>query len=749
MIRFVLTLFLLSLAGFAFGHNGYIKGTVKDNSNREPLAGANIYVREISSGTTSDLFGRFQLTLKPGIYTLEISFVGFRTEIITREVVEHQTAMLDVQLTAGALQLSDVVVNGSGVAAKTSRLSDIDIALRPVNSSQEVLRMVPGLFIAQHAGGGKAEQIFLRGFDIDHGTDISLTVDGMPVNMVSHAHGQGYSDLHFLIPETVRSIDLGKGPHETSKGNFATAGFVAFNTYSAIDQSSVKVEGGSYGLFRNVNLLKLMDHQQGDSRHHLYAATEFFRSDGYFESPQDFHRLNGMIKFFSRSGDRRIFHAAVSGFSSSWRASGQIPVRAVESGRITRFGAIDDGEGGTTSRYNVNASLTNRLDNSFLEQRIFASRYDFDLLSNFTFFLNDPVHGDRILQRETRHLFGYDINYTREYELHRLNMETRLGGGLRHDIVDDVELTHVIDRANPVDYAALGDVRESNAFAFADHSLSFPWRLTIKAGLRYDQFNFRYADQLREQDQQVSKGILSPKLSLEYDATRLTKVFVKAAYGFHSNDSRAIVEGSSIRILPRALGVDAGIQWKPFPDLFVESAFWYLALEDELVYVGDEGIVEPSGATRRKGVELSLRYQASRTLYADADVTYTIARSAENSDGAGNYIPLAPSMTGMGGLVYRNGGIDVSFRGRYLADRPANEDNSLIAEGYLLADASMGYTLNRLTFRISAENIFNTAWREAQFETTSKLRDELDEVTEIHFTPGTPRALKASVQLKF
>jgi hypothetical protein len=749
MLKLFLFLFLSAIALTGFGHNGYLSGIVQDKSTREPLDGGNIYIREISAGTVTDIFGRFQLTLKPGVYTVEISYLGFTTKIFKQEIREHETALLNVELESGAVELSDLIITSGPVSNSTNHLSRMDVALRAVNSSQEVLRMVPGLFIAQHGGGGKAEQIFLRGFDVDHGTDINISVDGMPVNMVSHAHGQGYSDLHFLIPETIGTIDFEKGPYYADKGNFATAGFVGFNTFNTLEQNTVKVEGGSFGAFRNVNLVKLFDRQDSSSHEQISVASEFFRSDGYFESPQGFVRRNGMIKYFNRIDDRRMLSISASRFTSGWSASGQIPERAVANGTITRFGAIDNGEGGKTSRFNVNASLTNNLSSGILRQQAYASQYKFDLLSNFTFFLNDPANGDRIQQSESRILAGYNIEYLSDKTLHNVDISQLFGGGFRLDAVDDIALSRVRNSDVTISPVSLGELNEQNVFGFVDYRFSFAGKFAVTAGLRYDRFFFDYTDALTNNHRQTAeRGIISPKASLEYDVTALTRLFVKAGYGFHSNDTRSILSGAADEVLPRAAGVDIGAQWKPFPKLFLQTSLWTLALEQELVYVGDEGIVEPSGKTDRKGIELSLRYQLSSSFYADADLNYTIARNRFSGDNA-RYIPLAPSLTTVGGILFKNKNLNASLRYRYLADRPANEDYSLTAEGYLLLDATTSYSTGMITFRISAENLLNNEWKEAQFETTSRLKDEPEPVTEIHFTPGSPLAIKASVEIKF
>ena len=293
-------------------------------------------------------------------------------------------------------------------------VSKIDLVHQPVQNSQQLMRMVPGLFIGQHAGGGKAEQLFLRGFDIDHGTDVNLTVDGMPVNMVSHAHGQGYADLHFVIPETVNDISYGKGPYDVAKGNFATAGHVAFTTKEKIDKNVVSVEAGQFNTFRTMAMLKLSDREKSDA----YAAADYNATDGPFDSPQGFHRINLFAKYNQKLGNLDKLTVQASHFQSQWDASGQVPQRAVDAGIISRFGAIDKTEGGQTGRSNLSFIHTKYLSpRSSVRSQIYYSHYNFELYSNFTFFLRDTVNGDQIRQKESRDLYGMDIQYVKDISL--------------------------------------------------------------------------------------------------------------------------------------------------------------------------------------------------------------------------------------------------------------------------------------------------------------------------------------------
>lgn len=718
---------------------GVLQGSVFDE-NREPLIGTNILLRETGAGTIVDKSGSFRITnLKSGSYHVEISFIGYLTKSVSVEIQNTQTTTIEATLTAGGIQLADILVTATQ-GQPVNTLSQVDIKVRPINTSQDVLRMVPGLFIAQHAGGGKAEQIFLRGFDADHGTDISVEVDGLPVNMVSHAHGQGYADLHFLIPELVSYVDFDKGPYFADKGDFNTAGYVAFQTKNKLDRNFFKMEGGSFGSGRAVAGVNIPIHTNRSS---AYIASEFYRSDGFFINSQKFTRFNLQSKFNTQIGNHTHLTAGFTAFDSKWDASGQIPDRAVESGRITRYGSIDPTEGGNTGRFNMYVKSVHDLGNgSSLENQLYAVKYNFGLFSNFTFFLKDSVNGDQIHQQEGRWVYGYKSRYTRSSSLLGKSLKTDIGAGVRYDVIDNIALSHTSKRAFLNDIKR-GDIREGNVNAYVSETLSLTDKLSVNAAVRFDYFHFTYNNRLDSiRRGAVNKSILSPKLNLNYQFTKNVRLFVRTGTGFHSNDARVVVAQSGRETLPRAYAVDVGAELKITQRLLVHAALWRLDLDQEFVYVGDDGIVEPSGKTQREGLDLSVRYQLNSWLFADFDVNATKPRSKGIQEGQ-NYIPLAPTTTSIGGLSFRNvNGLNGSFRYRYLGDRPANEDNTIVAKGYLIADAMINYSKHGFEIGMSVENMFNTNWKEAQFDTESRLKSETASTSEIHFTPGTPFSLK-------
>lgn len=731
--------FMLFLSGLV-SNSQVQKGTITDQFGNTIENAYIVNMNSDSHAHTNDL-GMFSIDKTTIGDRLKVSALGYKK--LNYMVVDGENNIL---LEDDIFRLNEIVIQQKLSALNV--ISKIDLETTPVNSSQEILRKVPGLFIGQHAGGGKAEQIFLRGFDIDHGTDIAISVDGMPVNMVSHAHGQGYADLHFVIPETVEKIDFGKGAYYADKGDFATAGYVAFQTKEKLDKSSISIEAGQFNTFRTVGLFNLLDKQKKQS---AYIATEYILTDGPFDSPQNFNRVNLLGKYSAILDDNSTFSIAASRFSSKWDASGQIPQRLVDNGTISRFGAVDDTEGGNTSRTNINASFKKPIDeNTFLKSNAFYSKYEFELYSNFTFFLEDPINGDQIKQKENRSIYGMNAELNKKVKNNNWDVLFQLGVGFRADATADTELSHTLNRSTILQRIKLGDIDETNGFSYLNTEFRFG-KLMINPALRVDYFKFNYQDKLATsyKTQSETEVKLSPKLNFIYSQNNNLQFFVKSGFGFHSNDARVVVQNNGKQVLPTAIGADVGTIWKPFPNLIVNSALWYLYLEQEFVYVGDAGIIEPSGKTKRMGVDLGLRYQLNDYLYFDADANYTYARSIDEPSGQ-NYIPLAPDFTTTAGLSFQKwNGFSGGLRYRYLKSRPANEDNSIVAKGYAIADLNLNYTYDKVTFGLSIENILNTKWNETQFATESRLQNETASVEEIHFTPGTPLFMKAKVTYTF
>lgn len=721
--------------------------TILSESSKTPVTDASVYSTDFSFSEISDENGFVTFKHLPaGTTSITITAIGYAPKIIQLSELKSNTIYLAVKVTT----LNDVLVRASSKNGIFKTISDLDIHIRPIMNSQEVLRLVPGLFIGQHAGGGKAEQIFLRGFDLDHGTDINLTVDGLPVNMVSHAHGQGYADLHFLIPELIEKVGFNKGPYQADKGNLATAGYVAFKTKNYLSSNFFKLEGGQFNTVRAITGINLLSAAAREKNQSLYIAGEGSFTKGYFDSPQDFSRYNGLIKYHGRTGNRSTLTALLSGLNSKWNASGQIPDRAVADGSIGFFGAIDDKEGGNTSRYNASAEMMHNLSNgAVLRNQLFYSHYKFELYSNFTFFKEDPVNGDQIRQKENRHITGYNLSYQQDHGWAGKKAQFSTGLQARYDRINDIELSRTKNRTQTTASIMLGDIQELNAGVFIQDKIILNPGWEITAGIRADFFTNRYNDQLAATTQTSTSAIISPKLSVNHRISEKVQLYWYNGQGFHSNDTRVAVAQNGKDVVTPAWGSDLGGIFKLGKKAMLQTAFWYLWMKQEFVYVGDEGVVEPGGKTQRIGWDLSLRYEIAKNLYSDLDISINNPR-ALNTPKAESYLPLAPRFTSVGGFTYRKAsGWNGSLRYRYMGDRPANEDNSVVAKGYFVTDAAINYTMKKWEAGFTVQNLFDTKWKETQFDTESRLQNEPTPVSEIHFTPGTPFFARLSFSIFF
>ena len=751
VLRFTYLFLSCMSVGGSFAQSFDLEGRLTDTKSSDPLVGAAVLLVGTNFGTTTDLNGRFLIKKVPqGDYTFRISSLGYGNteEVITIDKYTTKDLSIDVK----GIELREVSVRPQAQATTTDVINGLDRLTRPVNTSQDLLQLVPGLFIAQHAGGGKAEQIFFRGFDIDHGTDLQVSVDGMPVNMVSHAHGQGYADLHFTIAETVDKLQVHKGPYNARFGDFATSGTVEFLTKNSLDKSEIKVEGGMFNTFRAVGQFDLLGkkHLLTKRTENAYIAGEFAYTDAYFKSPQGFGRYNLFGKYTGQLGERTHLTLSGSTFSAKWDASGQVPERAVQNGTIDRFGAIDDREGGNTQRTNAYATLVSgTLNGGSFKNQIYFVKYDFELFSNFTFFANDSVNGDMIAQTDDRTIMGYNGSYAVNTHLGSRSLKLVAGAGLRYDQAD-IALKNAVERV-VFDTIVSGTVDQINAGVYADATLEVTERFSVNLAARLDVFRYNYGDS-RGADSLSGNKLqqrVSPKLNFTYALNDRVQLYLRTGMGFHSNDARAVVMDNANRTLPRAYGVDIGSTFKPAPRMLVNAAFFGLYLESELVYVGDGGVVETSDATQRMGLDLSIRYQLTKRLFVDLDLNLVQAKLINAPKGE-DQIPLAPRFTTIGGLAYvQDRGLNASLRFRHIADRPANETNGVVAKGYFLVDAKVSYRFTAFEVGATVENLFNVDWNQAQFDTESRLRNETEPVSELHFTPGTPFFLKGFVSYRF
>jgi outer membrane receptor protein involved in Fe transport len=659
-------------------------------------------------------------------------------------IVELAHAQSDT--TTGRSEGVDVTVEAERAytAASDKTVLATRFELAPKNSTQDLLRLVPGLVIAQHAGGGKAEQIFIRGFDADHGTDINISVDDAPVNMVSHGHGQGYADLHFIIPETIEAIDVVKGPYSARFGDLATAGAVVFRTKDRLNASTFKLEGGSFDTYRA--LATVADPIKSDGFSSYFAA-DIYGTRGYFESPQDMNRVNLFAKATSDMESGRL-SASFMSFASGWQASGQIPQRAVERGELSRFGAVNDNEGGTTSR----STFTFRFESTGSDPLLIATNYtnyNFRLFSDFTFFARDSVRGDMIEQTDSRSIIGLKAEKQIRWSASQdMFFSSRVGVNFR---ADNIEVGLYEDSARQrYNTRVHSSIEQRQIGPYFEQEIITPFA-DLQLGVRADYVNYNVIDHTERAAQPsgvAQQFLVSPKANLSVPVSKELRAFVNAGFGFHSNDARAVVQDHRTS-LPRAFGSEIGARYATGDRVLTASAaLWLLDLEEELVYVGDEGTTEISGSTRRQGLDVELDIRPLDWLTVSSSMTLSRGRFIGSPEGE-NFIPLAPDLMLSSSLLAQFEPLAAGLHLRMVGDRPANESGSVTAEGHVVLDLTARYTFGGYTIYGEVDNLLNVDWNEAQFDTESRLRNEPASVSELHFTPGTPRVFKLGVGYGF
>jgi outer membrane cobalamin receptor len=719
---------------------------IKDADDKFPIADVLVQYDHGNSHTHSGEDGTVQFSIKSFPDTLVITHKGY--DEIKWAITNDEDKNKVVFLQHKPFQISEVSINHNSFL---TAITKVDLNKFPVNSAQDLLRKVPGLFIAQHAGGGKAEQLFLRGFDADHGTDVSVNVDGMPVNVVSHAHGQGYSDLHFVIPETVNNIDFGKGAYYMDRGDFNTAGYVDFKTYDHLQNSMIKLEGGSFNSKRILGMFNILNDTK--QRKSAYLAAEYNYTDGAFDVKQNFNRINIFGKYNQWITDNDYFNLQFSNFNSSWNASGQVPERAVNDAIIDRWQSLDPTEGGETSRTNVEMNYKHIISPSEnIEAMAFYSKYNFNLYSDFTFYLKDKDYGDEIQQTDGRNMYGMEVKHTKNFSFDNSSLNWISGIGFRNDDINTLQLNHVYHRDLLLDRLADVQGTETNLHAFS----GLIWKtgkFTINPALRVDHFIFNLHDLLNVEQlpsgQSKEETRLSPKLNFSYAQNDQVMWFLKTGMGFHSNDIRVVVANKNDNTLPYSLGGDFGVRLHPFKSLIITPTLWYMYLQQEFVYVGDEAVVEPSGKSRRFGADLGIRFQPLENFYLNADINYSHARFIEEENGQ-DYVPLAPVVTSTGSVNWDfMHGFSLGLQYRYLGERPAVEDNSIRTKAYFVNDLMLSYNRQKWGANIQVNNLFNVKWNEAQFATETQLKGETEPITDLTYTPGNPFGVRVGLYYKF
>ncbi|HUL90998.1 MAG TPA: TonB-dependent receptor [Burkholderiales bacterium] len=661
-----------------------------------------------------------------------------------------------VPLQAGAQQDSQTIEvighyeTGLGTtdAASAGVITRQAIDDRPLLRPGEVLELVPGMIVTQHSGAGKANQYFLRGFNLDHGTDFATSIDGMPVNERTHAHGQGYTDLNFLIPELVTRVAYEKGPYFAGAGDFATAGSAEFH-YSRPPRpglAEVSIGSGRYG-----RALLSQSGEAGTGRW-LYAL-EAFHDDGPWQVAQNYRKYNAVARYTLDVGEASLGVTAM-GYHGQWYGTEPIPRRAVDAGIVDRFGSLDSSDGAETHRYSLSVDYASNAMAGRLESTAYAIRYALDLYSNFTFFLQDPVHGDQIEQSDSRLTSGWNGRWTGATTLAGVSMTNMLGWDLRNDRIDPVALRHTEQRQR-LETVREDRVDETSGAVYAQNESQWTDWLRSIVGIRAERFAFRVASDVAANSGSRGAGIGLPKASLVVGPWRETELFLNAGEGFHSNDARGVLstvdpatgaQVASATPLVRAKGVEIGAKTEAVPGLQSSIVLWQLKLGSELVFSGDEGTTEPSRPSKRVGIELSNHYAPRRWLLMDLDVAWTRARFTDD-DPSGNYVPDSLEWTAQGGITVRElGPWTFAISGRYFGPRALTADGSIRSSSTTLFNLQASWNLSRnALLRLDIFNLFDRRADDITYYYSSRLPGEpAAGIADFHFHPMEPRAVRVA-----
>src|SRR5262249_13814230 len=737
-----------------------IAGTVRDEGGGA-LPGVSVECRaedRAALQTVTDERGAYTIEgIAPG--SVQLSFVLSNFAPVRRDVEVEPTGSVRVDVVLRLALSADVTVTGKttfrnvadaadpaqnlvGIAQSASQgaITARQLDRRPIMRTGDVLETVPGMVVSQHSGDGKANQYFVRGFNLDHGTDFATSVAGLPVNMPAHGHGQGYSDLNFLIPELVSGVQFSKGPYFAEQGDFATAGAASISLAAVLPRPMVRVERGGEGFAR-----ALVAASPSLAGGHLVAALEAGRDDGPWIRPDDFRKGNRVLRY-SRGDAVNGFSLTGMAYQATWHATDQVPRRAIEQGSIDRFGTMDPTDGGDTVRFSGSLEWQRTRNAATTKVVAYGIRSDLNLFSNFTLFLNDPVHGDQIRQDDRRFVSGATISYRRIDRWGAREVQNTVGVQVRNDDIMSVGLAHTESRR------LLGTIRQdavlqSSGAVYAQSEIAWASWLRTLAGMRVDGYRFQVDSGDRANSGVADASIASPKGGVVVGPWRGSEVYANSGFGFHSNDARGTTIARDpatgeptdpVTPLTRAKGSEVGFRTVLVPHLQTSVALWTLSLASELVFAGDAGTTEAGRPSRRSGIEWSNYYSLRPWLILDGDLSRSSARFTD-VDPAGDRIPgSVRTVVSAGAAIDSIHNVFGSIRLRYFGPRPLIEDDSVRSTPTKLVSLTTGYRLTR-TVRLALDvfNVLNAPASDVDYYYTSRLPGEPTAgVADIHLHPA-------------
>jgi hypothetical protein len=721
--------------------------------------------------TVTDAAGAYRLDLSSGQFELTFALVNFapakRSTMLTVgrmpepvNVVMHLALSADVTVTGKRTftNLADAdrpAENLVGIAQSASQgaITARQLDARPIMRTAEVLETVPGVVISQHSGEGKANQYYLRGFNLDHGTDFATTLAGMPVNMPTHAHGHGYSDLNFMIPELVSGVQFSKGPYFADQGDFATAGAANINYVTSLDRPIARIGGGDEGFGR-----ALLAASPKVGRGRLLAAFEVLRNDGPWVNPDDYRKVNAVARY--SEGDT-VNGLSITGmaYRGQWHSTDQVPQRAIDSRLIDRFGALDTSGGGESYRYSGTVEWQRTRGHASTKVTAYGIGYDLSLFSNFTFFLDDPVAGDQFEQADHRFITGARVTHRRLGHWLGRDTQNSIGLVLRNDNLTNVGLYRTVARQR-VGTTRQDAVKQTSAAGYAQTETAWaPWLRTL-AGMRVDGYRFNVDSIDRFNGGAASAGLVSPKGGAVIGPFHGTELYANAGLGFHSNDARGATitrdpatgePADRVTPLVRATGTEFGVRTVAIPHLQSSLALWTLNLDSELIFVGDAGTTEAGRPSHRFGVEWANYYAPRPWLIVDVDFSWSRGHFTDEAP-EGDRIPGSIVTAFSAGLTVDSvHNFFGSIRSRYFGPRPLTEDNTVRSNATWLVNLEAGYKFSpRVRLSLDVFNLFDAKDSDIEYFYTSRLPGEPAEgIDDIHLHPALPRTARVSLIVGF
>ena len=679
---------------------------------------------------------------------------GFAMSAVAFAYLLHSPAIgqtVSTVLAPVVIESSRTSLLGDAATANQGLVTRSQLEARTVYRSGEVLEAVPGLVVSQHSGEGKANQFYLRGFNLDHGTDLRTTVDGMLVNQRSHAHGQGWTDVNFLIPELTNLLEYRKGPFFAAEGDFSSAGAVNVRYANTLAQGIASVGLGQNGYART---FLAASPQLGDGN--LLYALELFRNDGPFTVGDDFRKRNAVLRY-SQGAQDNGFNLTLMAYEASWHATDQIPQRAVDAGSLGRFDGVDQTDGGQASRYSLSGEWRRSTERGSSKVNAYIARTHLDLFSNFTYFLDDPVNGDQFAQPDRRTSMGINASHTWPSTSLGRSSETTVGIQFQNDVIDN-ELYNSVARQR-TSTTRSDHIVQGSFGAYLENTTQWTEKFRTVAGLRADIYRFDVTSSDTVNSGGASDAMLSPKLNLIFGPWRKTEFYASAGTGFHSNDAR----GTTISIDPktgatadkvsplvRSRGLELGIRSELVAGLQSSLSVYQLDLDSELLFVGDAGTTEAGRPSRRIGVEFSNYYKPNRWLTIDADIAFAQARFRDPNP-AGDRIPGAvEGVASLALAVDKLGPYFGALQLRYFGPRPLIEDNSVRSQSTATLNGRIGYKISpKLKIELEGFNLTDRKDSAIDYYYASRLKGESAAVDDIHFHPIESRSFRLTLTANF